>query len=76
MYSSSCVRENFLRITTWKRLPSATRWKVVLPRSIPIDLICDYLHGDDPPSGFLPTTIITPVGFLDGGPSHYPHFTH
>jgi len=29
------------------------------------------LHGDDPPSGFLPTTIISLVGLLDGGPYHY-----
>ena len=29
------------------------------------------LQGDDPPSGFLPTTIITLVGLLDGGPYHY-----
>jgi hypothetical protein len=34
------------------------------------------LHGDDPPFGFLPTTIITLVGLLDGGPYHYRHFTH
>src|ERR1700757_3319233 len=25
VYSSNCVRENFLRITTWERVPSAMR---------------------------------------------------
>jgi hypothetical protein len=33
------------------------------------------LHGDDPPSGFLPAAIITQLGVLGGGPSHYRHPT-
>jgi hypothetical protein len=31
------------------------------------------LHGDDPPFWLFANSIITPVGFLNGGPSHYPH---
>jgi hypothetical protein len=38
--------------------------------------LCLTLHGDDPPSGFLPTAIITQLGSLGGGPSHYRHFTN
>jgi hypothetical protein len=34
------------------------------------------LHGDDPPSGVLPTAIITLVGLLGDGPSHYRHYTN
>jgi len=71
VYISSCERENFLPITTWERIPSAMRWKVVLPRSIPIDLICMVilrLAFCQPPSSL--------VGWLDGGPSHYRHYTH
>src|SRR3954464_13154952 len=55
-------------------MPSATRWKVVLPRSIPIERICDLIcmtilrlafcqHQHD--SRWL----------TSGGPSHYRHCT-
>jgi hypothetical protein len=33
-------RENFLRIVIWERLSGAMTWKVFLPRSILIDLLC------------------------------------
>src|SRR3954462_10905043 len=55
-------------------MPSATRWKVVLPRSIPIERICDLI-----------CMTILPLAFCQhhhdsrwltsGGPSHYPHYT-
>jgi hypothetical protein len=32
------------------------------------------LRKDLPPSGFLPTAIITQLGSPGGGPSHYRHF--
>ena len=38
--------------------------------------LCLTLHGDDPPSGFLPTAIITQLGSPGGGPSHYRHYTN
>src|ERR1700747_191693 len=39
---SSCVRENFLRTTTSPRRLSPTRWKTVLPRSMPI--VCSSMR--------------------------------
>src|SRR5437899_11770740 len=44
---------------------------MVLLKSIPIDLICMAMIS----VWLFANPIITPVGSLDGGPSHYRHYT-